>query len=239
MLTRVADLAQSQRLTATLAATQGRMRDAQMAVASGKAATRYDQIADAAGQLVRVKDTRQLKAAFVDQNERLTDRLRVMDAALGSLVDIADRARVALVQRLDGGVGDRVPLDAEVDAMLAEVEAALNPKLDREYLFAGSRGDAAPVALPTTPITTADPTLYYQGDRVALSVRADTGVEIEYGVTADEPGFAGLIAALGQARQAHLADDQAGLRAAMTGLGTALDELTGLRGELGAKTARL
>ena len=239
MLTRIGDLAQGQRLAATLLATQGRMREAEAAVASGKAASRYDQIADAAGQLVRAKDARQLKAAFADQGERLTDRLRVMDAALGRLVDIADRARVTLVQRLGGNVGGSVPLDAEVDAMLAEVEAALNTKFDRQYLFAGSRGDAPAVALPATPITAADPALYYQGDQVMLSARADVGVEIGYGITADEAGFAGLIAALGQARQAHLADDRAGLQAAMAGLGTALDELTGLRGELGAKTARL
>ena len=86
MLTRIGDLALGQRLAATLLATQGRMREAEAAVASGKAASRYDQIADAAGQLVRAKDARQLKAAFADQGERLTDRLRVMDAALGRLV---------------------------------------------------------------------------------------------------------------------------------------------------------
>jgi flagellar hook-associated protein 3 FlgL len=239
MLTRIGDLAQGKRLAATLLATQGRMREAEAAVASGKAASRYDQIADAAGQLVRAKDARQLKAAFADQGERLTDRLRVMDGALGRLVDVADRARVTLVQRLGGNVGGSVPLDAEVDAMLAEVEAALNTKFDRQYLFAGSRGDGPAVALPATPITTADPTLYYQGDQVVLSARAEVGVEIDYGVTADEAGFAELIAALGQARQAHLADDRVGLQAAMAGLGTALDELTGLRGDLGAKTARL
>ena len=41
-----------------------------------------------------------------------------------------------------------------------------------------------------------------------------SGLEIGYGVTADEPAFAELIAALGQARAAHLADDRAGLAGA-------------------------
>ena len=58
MATRIGDLAQSQRLTASLLATQAALREAQMAASSGKAATRYDQIADAAGELVRAKDAR-------------------------------------------------------------------------------------------------------------------------------------------------------------------------------------
>ena len=91
------------------------------------------------------------------------------------IVDIADRARTMLVQRLDGNLGDAVPLDAEVDVMLQEIEAALNTRLDRQYLFAGSRTDAPPVSLPATPITIADPALYYRGDDLQLSVRADYG----------------------------------------------------------------
>ena len=123
MPTRIGDLAQNQRLTASMLSTQTRLRAAQAAAASGKAATRFDQIAGDAGQLVRLKDTRALKAAFVDQSERLTGRLQLMDQALGSIVDIADRARASLVQRLDGGIGDAVPIDAEVDGMLAELRA--------------------------------------------------------------------------------------------------------------------
>ena len=91
---------------------------------------------------MRAKDARELKAAFIDQTERLTGRLQVADTALAGIVDIADRARTTLVQRLDGNLGDAVPLDAEVDAMLQEIEAALNTRLDRQYLFAGSRTDA-------------------------------------------------------------------------------------------------
>ena len=132
-----------------------------------------------------------------------------------------------------------MPLDTEIEAMLQEIEAALNTRLDRQYLFAGSRTDARPVSLPATPITTADPTLYFQGDDHQLSIRADTGLEVGYGITADDPAFAELIAALGQAHAAHLADDRAGLQGAMTALGGAMDGLGDLRAELGARTARL
>ena len=47
-----------------------------------------------------------------------------------------------LVQRLDGGLGGDVPLDATVDTMLAELESVLNTQMDGQYLFAGTRSDA-------------------------------------------------------------------------------------------------
>jgi flagellar hook-associated protein 3 FlgL len=237
--TRIGDLAQNQRMTVSLLTIQARLRAAQVASSSGKVANRFAEIADAAGELVRVKDTRALKATLAEQSERLSQRLQVMDGALGSVTDIADRARVALVQRLDGGLGNDVPLDATVDTMLAELEATLNTQLDGHYLFAGTRADAPAVALPATPITTPDPTLYYRGDDVRLTARADTDLEVGYGVTAGEGPFANLIAALGHARAAHLADARAGLRSAMSNLTTALDGLTDLRARLGTASARL
>ena len=123
--------------------------------------------------------------------------------------------------------------------MLAELQRALNTRIDGQYLFAGSRTDTAPVDLPAAAVTTADPSLYYRGDGVRLTVRVDAGVEVGYGVTADDAGFAGLIAALGQAKAAHAANDRPGLEAAMTGMGAALDRLTAVRADLGTKTAQL
>ena len=96
MATRIGDLAQNQRLTASMLATQARLRAAQAAAASGKAATRFDQIAEATpASWSGSRTPAALKATFVDQSERLTGRLQLMDQALGSIVDIADRARAA------------------------------------------------------------------------------------------------------------------------------------------------
>ena len=141
MATRIGDLAQSQRLTAGLTTIQSRLRESQAAVSSGKAATRYDQIAERAGELVRVKDARALKSTLADQNERLGQRLQLMDGALGSVADIAARARTALVQRLDGGFGSDVPLDDLVDTMLAEVE--IGPEHSKSTASTCSRAAAA------------------------------------------------------------------------------------------------
>jgi flagellar hook-associated protein 3 FlgL len=239
MTLRIGDLAHSQRLIATMGGIRARLMDDQAAAASGKAVASYDRIADRAGELLRVRDASAVRSALADRNERLGRELQLMDGALGAIVDVASRARVAVLQRLDGGLGDAVPLEDEIDSLLAQVEDALNTRFDGRYLFGGTRTDVPPVSLPATPATTADPTLYYRGDQVRLSVRADLGVELTYGVTADAAPFADLIAMLGQARAAHLADDGAGLAAAASGLETALDGLTGLRAQTGIASAQL
>jgi flagellar hook-associated protein 3 FlgL len=239
MATRIGDLAHGRRLGADLATIQARLREAQAEASSGKAATRFDRIADRAGDLLRARDARLLTGTRADQNERLGQRLQLMDGALGSVVDIASRARTALVQRLDGGLGADVPLDVMLDGLVADLAAALNARQDGQYLFAGSRTDTAPVAIPDPPPTVADPSLYYRGDSVRLTARAEAGLELAYGVTADAAPIAGLVAALGQARAAHLAGDEAGLATAMAGLTTALDGVVGLRAGVGIAAERL
>lgn len=239
MATRIGDLAQSQQQTASLLTLQARLRTAQAAAASGKAATRFAEIAGTAGRLVRLEDARGLKAAFLEQSERLGGRLQLMDQALGELVELAGQIRASLVQRLDGATGSAVPLSAEIDGALDEAERALNAHSDGRYLFAGSRTDSAPVRLPDPPPTTADPALYYRGDGVRLALRVDVGAELGYGITAGDAAVAGFLAALGQARAADAVDDRAGLEDALSALGSALAGIADLRAGLGTTAARL
>lgn len=239
MVTRIGDAAQSFRVTSTLQQTQGRIRDVQTAIASGKAFDRYADMPGSAGLLVRTKAEQAQTAVFITQNEQLLDRLRAADGALGSIGDVAERMRSLLVNRLDAATGASVPLDTEVDAALAEIEARLNLTVAGRYVFAGSRTDTAPVALPVPPPTTADASLYYKGDDVAVTARVAAKVELDHGVTAADDSFALLISALGQARQAHLAKDAGGLESALTDLTAALQGVADLRGQMGAKAARL
>ena len=59
---------------------QSAMREAQAAAASGKAATRFDQIAERRRELVRAKDARRVsRPRFVGQTERLTSGCQLMD----------------------------------------------------------------------------------------------------------------------------------------------------------------
>ncbi len=239
MTSRVGDFAQQAFLTRALQTTQSRMRETQMEIASGKRARSFDRIAADVPLLLSTRYDRTLNAGRIRQNEHVIDRMQAMDGSLESLSRIADRARTLLVQRLSDGVGADVPLDAEFDAMLEEIESRLNLRLDGRYLFAGSRTDTRPVAIPDPPPVTADSSLYYSGDDVELKVQADDGVEIAYGIPASDPAFARLIGALGLGRQAHLVNDRSDLETALTQLTGAIDELADLRSELGAERSRL
>ena len=170
-------------------------------------------IAGETGLLLHARNSQRHAAAFVTTNTTTTDRINTMDTALGNVLDIAERARTLLIQRLDPSLGGDVPLDSEIDSMLQEVAAQLNKRLGDRYLFAGSRTDTAPVELPDTINGPADLADIYRGDDVRLTVRAAEGVEISYGIPASDAFD--LMNVLAAIKEAHLAGDTAGLQASV------------------------
>jgi flagellar hook-associated protein 3 FlgL len=239
MLGRTGDVAHSNRLNGYIQGTQERMREAQVAIATGKRAEVYSAIGSDTGVLLQARDSRARADAFVASNTTTLDRLNTMDGALGNILDLADRMRTLLVQRLDPTLGDSIPLGPEVDTMLQEIAAQLNTRLGDRYLFAGSRTDTAPVALPATVAGPADldPAVVYQGDAIRPTARAAADVEVTYGLLATDAFD--IMTVLATVREAHLAGDVDGLKAASDALGDAFSALADLRGELGARTARI
>lgn len=239
MVTRIGDLGQSQRLTSLVLQTQSRIRDAQLDIASGTRAQRWDEIGDRARFLEETRDQRALTERLLAESEKVAARMQVAEGALADMSELAERFRTLLVARLGEPGSSAIPLVAEVDHMAAQLAALLNREFDGRHLFAGSRDTTPPVVLPDPLPTTPDPTLYYQGDAVVPSVRADAGIEISYGTTAAAQPFAELFAALGKAREAQLADDRAGLEQALDLATSALAGLADERGRLGVASARL
>jgi len=239
MTTRIGDLGHGNLLTGYLQRTQARVRDAQLDIASGVRAQRWEEIADRAALLVASREQRQLTDRFAAETEKVQGRLSAADAALAGIGELAERFRTLLVARLGEPGPSTIPLDAEVEQMADQLAGLLNRRVDGRYVFAGSRIETAPVELPDPLPTTVDPTLYYRGDALAPTVRAEPGVEIAYATTAAAEPFAQLFAALGQAREAHLAGDRAGLEQAL-GLATrALEGVAEERSRLGVAGARL
>ncbi|MDX6751630.1 hypothetical protein SH611_17630 [Geminicoccaceae bacterium 1502E] len=236
---RIADFAHGQRTARDLAGLQERVRTTQIEIASGRRAAPFATAPGEAGAFLRVRDERALTADIAGQNERMVGRLRVMDDAIGRLAGIAEQLQGLLLQRLDDSTGGSMPLAATLDGMLAEATGALNQRFEGAYLFGGSRSERPPVELPAPPLTSPDPALYYQGDGVRLTLRAETGVELSYGVTADERPFAELLAAMGRAGAAHESGDRAGLQGALDLARSALDGILDRRGALAATTAEV
>lgn len=239
MVTRIGDAAQFARMMTAMGELQKRIQEAQTSVATGRAAQRFADIPGEAALGLSVGHDLRLLATRLEENGHALQRMQVADSAMAALSDLAERARGLLVQRLNDATGGSLPLDVEIDGMLAEIESRLNLHFGGRYLFAGSRTDTQPVAIPDPPPTLADASTYYSGDELRPEIRADEDTTIVYLPTASEDAFAGLIGALGAARDAHLNDDRAGLEVALHDLAQAIQDLADLRGEYGAKAARL
>jgi flagellar hook-associated protein 3 FlgL len=239
MLGRTGDVAHANRLNGFIQGTQSRMRDAQVEIATGKRAQVHSELGGETGLLLQAREGLSRADAFVFSNTATAERLQMMDGALGNIVDIAERMRTLLVQRLDPSIGPSLPLGTEIDTMLEQITAQLNTRFGDRHLFAGSRTDTPPVALPGAVNGPADldPGTIYQGDDVRLAVRADLNVEVTYGILATD--VFDVMNVLAAAKEAHVGNDTEGLKAAVDDLALAFSALADLRGELGAKTSRV
>lgn len=240
MMTRIGDMAQHQRVTQLMVDAQSRARETQVEIGTGKVAQRFRDVAADADRLLGTKDALRQIRQFQRNNDLVSGRLEVMESATGSLHDVGTRLRVLLIQRLDAGASVPGVISAEVQQLLEQAVGDLNVDFDGKYLFAGSKTDTAPVVLDPTfaGFGGADDT-YYQGDALELSVRADSGREVTYGMTADRSGFQELIGALRAALEGDGSDDRAMLESALDLVNAALPEIAGYRSELGVRGSAL
>lgn len=239
MVTRIGDHAQTTRLHDQMLETQTRLRTVNEQIATGKLHRRYDALGDDAGLFVRSQSALDRTTNYIAENQRLVGRTAAMDVAMSDMIDMVTRLRTVLIQRLDATAGSSLPLDVEADAMTAQLATLLNRNVDGRYLFAGSRTDVAPVALPAAPLLNPVPSDYYQGDDLALAARIDVDVTLTYGVHAGEAPFVDAFAALANAKEGHVAGDRTMLETALDKANQALDGLVRRRADLGTTTARI
>jgi flagellar hook-associated protein 3 FlgL len=240
MLTRIGDLAQHGRVTDFMLGAQARTRAMQIQISTGKVAHRFQDVAAEASQLLRAKDVLQRVQQFQSNNSLVDQRLQVMESSLASLFEVGSRIKVLLIQRLDSGAGVPGTMAPEADQLLKQAAAELNVAFDGRHLFAGSKTQAPPVVLdPTFAAFGAPDDTFYQGDDVILSVLADEGREIGYGMTADREGFHELIGGLRAALEGDLTNDRAMLEDALALVTEALPKIAEYRSQIGARQAAL
>jgi flagellar hook-associated protein 3 FlgL len=240
MTSRIGDLAQHRLMSTLMLGTQARMRETQAQLGSGKRADRFRDIAAEADRLLSAKDVLRRNERYVHNNNIVDARLEVMEDATSSLIEIGDRLRTLLIQRLNSASAVPETLAVEAEQLLEEAVNQLNTSFAGRHLFAGSRTDAAPVALDPAFADFGQPDdTYYRGDEVVLSVRADDDVEIGYGVTADAQGFRQLIGALRGAIEADRSLDDGLLEESLGLANRALGDIEDRRSEIGARRGML
>ena len=105
MLTRTGDYAQATRTSQLLLEAQTRSRATQIQISTGKVARQFSGIAPDTSRLVSAKQALQRFGEFQDNNTLVGQRLEVMESSTASLIEIATRLRVLLIQRLDSAQG--------------------------------------------------------------------------------------------------------------------------------------
>ncbi len=199
---RVSSLAMHTMSLANLQLVQSRMAEQSIAISTGKVAQRYSGVGLDAGRLVNLESLQQELDQFVKNNNLVDNRLQAMESATSGMFDIATEIRIQLVQALNAGNAEVMPLNQIAQSLLEQVASLLNTEYNGRRLFGGSVTNVAPVDLnaagfnPPPAIPSAADTLYYQGDTTKLSTRADDNLTVTYGVTADEAGFEQLIRTL-------------------------------------------
>jgi flagellar hook-associated protein 3 FlgL len=240
MLTRVGDFAQHQRMTQLLLDAQNRARATQVQIGTGKVAQRFREVAPDADRLLGTKDALLQIRQYRANNDLVAKRLEVMESSVASIHEVGSRLKVLLIQRLDSGSAVPGVITPEIQHLLEQAVSELNVDFAGRYLFSGTRTDTAPVVLDPAFAGFGGPDdTYYQGDALALSVRADAEREVAYGMTADRAGFEELIGALRTALAGDAADDRALLESALELVNTALPKVADYRSELGAGQAAL
>ncbi len=238
MTIRTGDYAQFQRTLGHLVDVQSRIREANVAVASGKRVHSYKALGNDANTLVRTETALGTTRDFAHQNQKLVDRMQRIDGSMAEIKDLASELRQLLVARRNPATGDAMALDVELAGISERLTAKLNLQVEGRYVFGGSRTDTQPVD-PT--LVADDPAngTYYQGDGIELTARIDVGVDATYGVLADEQPFRDFFGALKLASEGHALDDATILADATQLAERALEGVIDRRAELGTATARV
>jgi len=240
MISRFGDYAQSQQITKLLLGAQSRSRETQTQLSSRKVADRFREIGSDTKRLLNGKTMLQKAERYQANNTLVQGRLEVMESSLASLSELGTRLRVLVIQRQNDGSGTPGVVAAEARLMLEQAVSNLNAEFNGRHLFAGTRTDRPPVALdPAFSNFGAPDDSYYQGDDVELSVLADDGLEVRYGMTADRAGFQELIGAFRAVIEGDGSNDEALLEQALGLVNDALPKLDNYRSELGARHNQL
>lgn len=240
-MTRIADLAQHQRLLGGVVDGLTRIREVEAQISSGKKSQDYIGIARDANRLLVTEIQLGRVTQYIENNNRARQRLEVMDQSVGAMADVASDLRTLLLQATSDNAGTDVPIAERAQDLLDIVVRELNAKLDGRFLFSGSRTQTPPVAnpVPDPAIVGVPDATYYQGDGIELTVRADDELTQAYGITGDRAGFQQLIGALKAAIAGDVNNAPGLFDTAIDLAASAITELTTYRAEIGSSLKTL
>lgn len=212
-------------------------------ISSGLRARNYEQIASETNALFDLKELKANNDRFIRNIEDVTARLSATENALQGLSDLmTDAANLWTLGRNENSAESRAALAPKAEALTQTFYQFFQTKFEGRYVFSGQASEKPPLdQSPTANISPGlpAPTTYYTGDSARPSVITGDGIQIPYGVTGDQQGFADMLAGLEALWYGLENNSVTEIDNAINHLTSAQTELSDMLGEVGGQIASM
>jgi flagellar hook-associated protein 3 FlgL len=202
---RISTFSVHQRTLTDAGRVQANLVDLQKQLSSGYKTDNFSGLDGQVERFTSIDATLRKTEVYIDNTEVALSRLNTTQVTMEKLIEVADDAKNLILLRRNPSNGESLDFNARMEALKTTAAALLNTTFEGRYIFGGTRTDTAPVISPIpTPVSTSVPDdSYYVGSTENLTVRVETGFELEYNVRADNEGFQKLFAAMAHGQAGH------------------------------------
>jgi flagellar hook-associated protein 3 FlgL len=219
-------------------------------IASGQKSQTYAGIAPQAAQVISLQATQSLQQGYIDTIGTVNTRLQTMSLAMQNIASIASSFQATLANSAFSPNGANVQQTAQ--QLLVELGSYMNTQDGSRYVFSGNQTSTPtfnPAGLPSPgDLTTNVAADYYGGDAGIAQATVDHNVNLQYGVTGDNPAFEQIVrvlnffannaAPLSQSNPTDVANVQQAQQM-LGGAAKAVQQLVAIAGEQQANLAQL
>lgn len=167
-------------------------------IATGQVSQNYAGIAPQAAQVVDLTATQSLQQGYVNTIGTVTTRLKTMSLAMQNIASIATSFQNTLNNDAFSPGGASVQETAQ--QLLTELGSYLNTQDGTRYVFSGNQTSTPTFNAAGLPnpgdLTTNVAADYYGGDNGVAQATVDTNVNLQYGVTGNNPAFEQIVRVL-------------------------------------------
>lgn len=252
-MTRISTAAENNLVLYYMQQNQSNLDNVNTEISTGDTAQTYSQIPQQTSQLVDLRAETAKQQGFTNTINVLSTRMQTMSLSLQQIETSVSSFAALLPGAAFGQSSPTISQQAE--SLLQQVAGLLNVQDGSGYVFGGTDTSAPPVDLSALPTATASLTTpvngatasggYYAGGPASAPVEINTGVSVNYSITANNAeAFEPIIRVLNfLANQgpfnANNPADQADATQAGQLLNQAVTALTSLQGNLGLQQAQL
>ena len=200
MVNRVATFAFTNQMVSENMRLQTKYADINTQISSGLKSQDYKGIARDSQYLLAVESSQSKLSAYNANANTALSNINIMYSTLGNVEDMANLMLSSVTTALAGTEVPAAIMKSQADNALQETAGLLNLMVAGRHLFSGSDTDTAPVNLsdpawvPQSAPSTVNSS-YYQGNNSITTVQVAETHSVNYGVTANNPGFEKLLRA--------------------------------------------